>query len=236
MTTTQRDIVSATRTATARETGGLPQVPRLAAALGMSLLLWLYVASIADPPNRIQYPSVPVEVRNLNQQLVRRGPAPTVSIEMRPIPGANRVTDTAPPSPYVDLAGLGTGFHVVPVRLEDTNNALSVEIQPPQVRVQLVPAMTATLPVQIGSESGTSSRLAADVQISPEQVTITGAEGDVDRVKAVRANVNWQTFVPGTTVSAPIIAVNEEGHQVNAVSISPPRVQVTLPPEATVTP
>ncbi len=234
--TTRREAAPSVRTTRALETPGLPRLPRVAAALGMSLLLWLYVASIAEPPNRVQYPSVPVEVRNLGTSLVRSGPVPTVSIEMRPRPGTDGVGNEGLPQAYVDLRGLGAGTHTVPVRVENMENALSMNVQPPQVRIRLEPAVSATLPVIVPGTNGPNSALARSARTEPQEAQVTGTGADVQRVHSVQVNVDWQAFAPGTSVSAPLVAVDRAGRSITTVSISPERVDVTVPVATTPTP
>lgn len=236
MSATEGRTPTASRAPRVRE-AALPQLPRLAVALGMSLLLWLYVASISEPANRTRYPRIPIEVRNVRESLILSRDPPGVSIEVRPLPGAALGAAARAPSAYIDLAGRGPGSHLAPVRVEEVDDAEVVNVQPRQVRVQLEPTRSAVLPVRLSPTTrGPAAASLARAVVQPAQVTVEGSQGELQRVAQVRADVDPRALEPGAQQTAPLLAVDAAGRAVDAVRLLPSQVVVTLPPAATATP
>lgn len=236
MSATEGRTPTASRAPRVRE-AALPQLPRLAVALGMSLLLWLYVASIGEPANRTRYPRVPIEVRNVRENLILSRDPPGVSIEVRALPGASLGATAGVPSAYIDLAGRGPGAHLAPVRVEEVDGAEVVNVQPRQVRVQLEPTRSAVLPVRLSpTVRGPAAASLTRAVVQPAQVTVEGSQGELQRVAQVRADVDPRALAPGTQQAAPLLAVDAAGRAVDTVRLVPSQVVVTLPPAATATP
>ena len=221
----------------ARSRDGIARVPRAAIALGMSLLLWLYVSAISNPaevPPGTVYSAVPVELRNVDPNLLPVGTPPRVTVRVRSIQGIGS-SDDSPPTAYVDLRGVGPGTELAPVRVEAPNNVRIVSVTPPQSRVRLEPAESRTMPVRMAGD-GVALNLLGTATLEPRQVRVSGASGVISQVEEVVAVVDALEMEPGTTHTVPVQAVDAAGKPVDAVTITPSEVQLKLPPAATPSP
>ncbi len=223
-----------------REPAGLSRLPRLAVALGMSLLFWLYVSSISDPTQpqtRTIHPKVPVAVRNINQDLLIVGELPSVDVQIANAGQNGAGRDNVAPEPYVDLKNLGPGTTTVPVRIENLENTNALVIQPQQITVRLEEAQRTAFPVKLRYiAANTQSFDPADLRLSPNEVIVTGPQRSVNRVVEVRANVDLGSLSPDVAQAEKLLAVDRAGKTVDDVNIEPAEVLVRIPPPATSTP
>lgn len=223
-----------------REPAGLSRLPRLAVALGMSLLFWLYVSSISDPTQpqtRTIHPNVPVAVRNINQDLLIVGELPSVDVQIANAGQNGADRDNVAPEPYVDLENLGPGTTTVPVRIENLENTNALVIQPPQITVRLEEAQRTAFPVKLRYiAANTESFDPADLRLSPDEVIVAGPRRSVNRVVEVRANVDLGSLSPDVSQAERLSAVDRAGKTVDGVTIEPAQVLVRIPPPATSAP
>lgn len=224
------------RSTSAREAVHLPQLQRVAVALGMSALLWMYVAAISEAPQRVLYPSLQVGIRNPGQGLVVVSEPPAVSIETS-APRGTRNGEDVEPRPYIDLAGLPAGRHAVPVRVESIPAAEVTSIQPPQASIVLERAESKPVPVRLEAMEGTKTADQLELlDFAPTQVTVKGPADALARVDRAVADIAVEDLAPGSTISVTLVPVNRSGRQVSGVSANPQAVVVTLPAAGTATP
>ncbi len=207
-------------------------------ALLLAVMVWMVAVNEAQgPPVEVTYPpqGVPIETVNVPEGLVlfdqikRR-----VSVRLRG-PRAN-IESLTPEDfrAFVDLAGLDAGVHEVPVQLQCANCA--------QERVNLLGWDPKRISVRLDELTKRSVRVEVSLQGSPAigyqtqtptavpaWVHISGPRSQVEKVAAVRAYV--YLFNADATVQKEItpVAVDEKGNLVNGVTITPNRVEVTVP-------
>jgi len=240
LTTTDRDTPITTRLRGAGEPTSLSRLPRLAVAVGMSLLLWLYVSSISDP-TRPQtstiHPNVPVTVRNIAQNLLIVGDLPTVEIQISNIGRTGPASEAVTPEAFVDLENIGPGNTSVPVRIENLENVGTVIVQPPRVTVRIEEAQRASFRVKTRIiAADTQSINPADLRLSTDRVTVRGPRRSLNRIVEVRANVDMATLAPDVSQSVTLLATDRAGKEVDGVAIEPAEVSVRMAPPATSTP
>lgn len=238
--TERRDSTPVTRPHSVRSrTDSFTRLPRAAVALGMSVLLWLYVGAISNPqsaPSVTFYPEVPVKLSNLDQSLLLAGTSPTVAVRVRNVGGP---TDeiTGQPAVFVDLSGLGPGTRLIPVNIEGLNDRRVVSIEPPQVRITLEKAQRRVFSVQarvIGLTSAT--RPDTELTVSPPEVTVVGSKAAIQKVSAVTAVVEEAAIRPGAVQTVPVQAVDPAGRPLQGLTLNPAEVRVTAPVSPTATP
>lgn len=215
----------------ARERIRLTWLPRVAIAVGTSLLLWLYVAATSEPnrPNTTRYPAVAVRILNQDGGLVLAGDAPTVSVLVRDRSGSLDAGDGAP-QVYIDLAGRGEGAQLIPVQVRDGGGGDVLSVQPAQVRVVLELAASVTLPVRVLPAPGDDPESLPDgLVVEPGRVTVVGSGREVERIRVLRVDVSAEELPPGSSRTLPVLAVDRAGRPVDAERIDPPEVTVTRP-------
>lgn len=223
-----------------RARDGIPRAPRLAVAVGMSFLLWLYVSAVTDPtiaPPSTVYSSVPVELRQIGADVVPQGNPPSVSVRVLSERGAAD-EDVVAPKAWVDLTGAGPGNEIRSVRVDVPSGVSLVSVTPPQVRVRLEASVERVMPVRAATQGLTQDR-EIPVEFSPQQVVVTGGSVSVSRITEVVAVFDFEDLPPGARLEATVQARNAKGAAVTNVSISPAQIVVTRPPTSatpTITP
>lgn len=214
----------------------LSRVPRAIISLGMAVLLWLYVGSIAAPeqPSRL-YPGIPVQVRNLSDSLVLASDPQPVSLRLRLADSAGTGATSPQPAAFVDLTGVGAGVRWVPVRTEGLDGAEVLSIDPPRVRLALEPAVHRTMNVSVRLEPAQKQADLSSVQIAPAQVTLTGTRASIQRVRQVAAILDPAELAARSGSAVPLQAFDSAGRPVDRVTISPPDVAITFTPAASPT-
>ncbi|ACZ42725.1 YbbR family protein [Thermobaculum terrenum ATCC BAA-798] len=211
------------------------RLPRAAIALGMAILLWLYVTSTIDT-QRILYPAVEVELRNLPPDMVLVSRVPTVTVTIQPLsPVLGGQIDR--PRAYVDLSGVGPGVHTLPVQIEGLPGAQIVDVSPRRVRVILRKILSRKYPVQVQmSPQGINTNGKLKFTVEPKEVTVSGTMNQLSRVQKVVANINQQTLKPGTEITAEVQAYDENNRVIDSVTIDPQQVKIRITPQETPTP
>lgn len=203
------------------------RAPRALAALGMSLLLWLYASSITTLGQPVLYPSVPVGLRNIRGDVVLVGTAPTVKVRVQSTGGAD--TDPGQPEAYVDMAGAGPGAVSLPVHIDGLRDSQVVSIEPPQVRLMLETAEERNMPVDVRVISDRSDTPTESLPSEPDNVIVRGSAKAVRRVRAVTAVLELPDVAPGLTQAVPVQAVDRAGRPVQDVTLTPSEVDITIP-------
>lgn len=223
-----------------REPAGLSRLPRLAVAFGMSLLFWLYVSSITDPSQpqtSTIHPNVPIEVRNIDQNLLIVNTLPSVNVQIANAGRTEEEGDGDTPVPYVDLVNLGPGNRVVQVQVDNVNDPNAVAIQPAQIPVWIEEVHRTSFPVTIRYiAANTKAFDPANLQLSPDRVIVRGARRNVSRVVEVRTNVDLASLSPDAPQTQTLFATDRAGKTITDVTIDPKEVLVRLPAPAASTP
>ncbi len=223
-----------------REPAGLSRLPRLAVALGMSLLFWLYVSSISDPTEpqtSTIHPNLPIAVRNIDQDLLIVNKLPSANVQIANTGRNEEERDQDTPVPYVDLGNLMPGNRMVQVQVDNVNDPNAVAIQPAQIPVWIEEVHRTSFPVTTRYiAADTNAFDPADLRLSPDRVIVRGARRNVSRVAEVRMNVDLASLSPDAPQTQTLFATDRAGRSVNDVAIDPPKVLVRLPPPATSTP
>ncbi|UOQ44561.1 CdaR family protein [Halobacillus salinarum] len=133
---------------------------------------------------------------------------------------------------YVDLNGLKPGTHNVPVQHTGISNRITTTIEPKTVDVTIEKKISKEF--QVGVDYINGSQISNDfdlgeAEMSPEKVTVTGAESVMDKVEVVKAIVNiTNTEDSVEKMEAPVKVYDGQGNELN-VLVDPPSVDVNVP-------
>lgn len=132
---------------------------------------------------------------------------------------------------YADLSKLGIGHHTVKLKTSGVNSELRAALTPEQIKVNIQPRATTTVPVEVrlSSKSVSGGYEVGTPKSSMSNVQVSGARDEVRRVAKVVAEVS----VPKNTTSdlhrqVTLQAVDKHGRILNVI-ISPNSVSVTVP-------
>lgn len=139
---------------------------------------------------------------------------------------------------FADLKGLNPGKHVVKLQAEGLNKEISYKINPATISVNIQKRKTTTFPIQVkfnerrlaqGYKSGTPV-------LDNNTISASGAEGDVNAISEVVAQVNVSSNQIKSTISQEVLleALDVNGKTLNVV-MTPSTVGVTIPVESTKT-
>ncbi|WP_203649690.1 CdaR family protein [Secundilactobacillus yichangensis] len=132
---------------------------------------------------------------------------------------------------FANLTGLRAGEHRVQLKQDGLNRDINYQIAPATIKVNIQPRQTVSFPVSVQYDK---SRIAKNyVAGSPNSdvtsVKATGAEGEIDRISRVVAQLNLaQNTKKSINSEAVIEALDKNGQTVNVI-LTPATTQVNLP-------
>lgn len=134
---------------------------------------------------------------------------------------------------WIDLSNLPPGLHDVPVQVEVSDQAVTVvEKRPSTVNIRLEPLAELQVPVTVEVvDSAPVGYIARQPVISPTVATVSGPAMVVSQVSQVVADVYLRGAKEAVRRSVDLSARNTNGDVLNKLTITPPKVEVTVPVE-----
>jgi YbbR domain-containing protein len=210
------------------------QIGRIVLSMVLAILLWFYVTSLENPARVTEFNDMTIEQRNVGTSLKVINNLPTVDVSVQAPQNVMSTLRPADVHPFVDLRGLDTGVHQVPVKLEVNGAAgrslISSSVAPSEVQVQIEAQASRTLTVAVRTEGTPAFGYGIEQpQVDPVEVSVTGSAEAVARVAQVVVAVN--VTGEGTTqqgLKNPV-ALDANGQTVPGLTFSPESVQVVVP-------
>jgi YbbR domain-containing protein len=215
-------------------------------ALGLSLMIWIFVTFTTNPDVRETFTTPPVTVNAMSSDLVIMNPetglprqdqdelSPVdvqISTDQRTLSALNSSDFAA----SVSLDTLGAGTHLVPVDVAvPSDNVRILAVEPEELSIRLESVVTSTVPITIdviGSppfsyERGEPSVSSDNEDI--EQVEITGPLSLVERVNSVGATVNIEQLQSTFVSTISLVPYDANGDPVEGVTSDPEQVNVRI--------
>lgn len=134
---------------------------------------------------------------------------------------------------WIDLSNLAPGLHDVPVQVQVSDQAVTVvEKRPSTVNVRLEPLAEIQVPIIVEVvDSAPVGYIARQPVISPTVATVSGPAIVVGQVSQVVADVYLRGAKETVRRSVDLSARNTNGDVLGRLSITPPKVDVTVPVE-----
>lgn len=131
----------------------------------------------------------------------------------------------------VDLSNLGSGVHSVAVQVQILPHLVRLVSQDPQqITITLDSITTQVLPVNLNVTGKPPVGYQAQTPLlDPAQVTVTGPESLISKVKQARINIDITNANQTITRDVVPLLLNTEGQSVSGLTISPEAVTVTQP-------
>jgi len=210
-------------------------LPTAVSAIVLAIAVWTLAVTNTDP----------VEMRNLGRpvEIEISGQNPSYVIT-NDVPQQISVTLSAPNSTWdtsltatssvraiIDLSGLNPGRYTVPINVQVSAQPVKIEsYMPDVVEVQLeeIYSEAFTITLQQPSSPGIGYE-AGKPQLDAEVATISGPSSAVERVVDVYAVLDVSQAVEDIDEELPLRAVDDNGVDVDEVSISPEIVNVKVP-------
>jgi YbbR domain-containing protein len=207
-------------------------------AFVLAAVVWVSAVMSADPnEERVLAREVPIETIGQNPALQIMGdPESAVRLTMNaPQSVWSQLNgDISTIRAWIDLAGLGSGTHTLPVQVQIRSDLLVrlVRQEPESVVVAMEALVTRVFEVtpKISGETPTGYQTGTPI-IDPPEVTISGPESTVDKVKEVRVLLDISGASQTVTKTVAPIARDASGRPVTGLTIAPDQVTITQPIE-----
>lgn len=201
----------------------------------LAVSVWVSAVIAADPDDTRPFPTpIPIEIIGQDPNLVITNTY-TKQIEIvlqAPQSVWNQLTsDDNSVRAVVDISNLSAGNHQVPIQVQ-------VAIQPVRIMstsldsLELVieKLLTQTRPIEIITNGNPAIGYEAQTaQLSTKDVIISGPESNVQRVKKIGATLDIASVRQDVISEVDLLPLDENNQQVAGVSLSPAKIQVTVP-------
>lgn len=212
------------------------QLNTIALSVLLGLIVWLIAINQENPILQAKFDErLPVTVRGLADTLqpVQDLSRETVQVTLQAPKSSWDNLDISDFTAYIDLSGLGAGVHDVDVQVDVVDPKVTiVDIQRPELRVQLDEVISKTVPVRVDIMDSTA--FGYDWQpplMDPATVLISGPKTQVDQVSVAKAEVYLRNAKNQVERSQPVIPQNSQGQPVARVTADPAVVRVVVPVE-----
>jgi YbbR domain-containing protein len=205
-------------------------------AFVLAVAVWVTAVTSANPDATQVYPHpVPIEYIGQDPGLIMTGGEVPQQVEVT-LRAPRSIWDSllagdASVRAVVDLTGLGTGTHLVIVRIQiGITPVLITSVTPQTFNLSLEPQVTRSMAINltltgnpaIGYEVGTAV-------LNPTEVVITGAESLVSKIDHIQATLDLTNARQNITASIPLKVEGAGGKVISGVAVLPDIVQVSLP-------
>lgn len=212
----------------------LDQLGTVLLAFILALIVWLIAISRENPTitNTFSQP-VQIRVRGLAPDL-----APVQDLEgesIRPVlQGPQSAWQNLEPNDitaYIDLAGLGTGDHIVDVQIDVLDPKVTlVMTEQPELRITLDKVLTKTLPIMVSILDGAAAGYEWQAPVvNPISATVRGPAVHVEEVSYLETTVLLQGAKQQVDQIRDVLAYRQNQTVVDGVTISPSSVRIVVP-------
>ncbi|HET9495636.1 MAG TPA: CdaR family protein [Chloroflexia bacterium] len=210
------------------------RIGRIALSIVLAVLMWFYVTSLENPARVTEFNDIPIEARNVGQNLKIINPLTGADVTLQAPQNVMSTLRPADVHPFVDLQGLSAGVHQIPVQLEVNGAAgrslISSSVDPQELQVQLEAQAARVMTVTARTQGTPAFGFGIEQpQVDPTEVTVTGPQDAVNRVGQliVEVNINGEATTQQGLISP--IALDSEGQQIRGLTFEPESVQVVVP-------
>lgn len=209
-------------------------LPKLALSFILAVAVWISSVTEADPIQERLYPQpVPIEFIGQDPALINIVDAPDqISLTLSaPQSIWNRLlAEQVPIRAVVDLSGLTSGQHILPVQIQVGIRPVEVvSYTPNNVTVVLEPLASRSMNIQLVQQGEPAVGFQADPpQVSEKAAVVSGPESLVKKVQEVRALLNYNRASENIDRLVNLQALDASGGVVEGVSITPDRVNVSV--------
>lgn len=203
---------------------------RLGLALVLATALWLYVTGKQDPVQSFDYPfPLTIGSQNIRDGLTITNNLPTVRVRVQANRQNTPVTQTSFHT-FVDLTGIGKGFHYAKVKVLPDPGIQVLQVTPPMVGVALDTIKEKHVPVHYKSLSKPASGYNVAVLFNPDTVVVSGPESVVSQVSQALVYLDLAGLTSSTNGVYSVSPANTQKFTVPSrlLSLQPGQVRVNV--------
>lgn len=204
-------------------------------AFALSIAVWISAVTSADPDEtRTLTNPVPVEIIGRSSNLVLGSDIPTqVEVTLR---APTSVWDLIEADPklvkaILDISRLGAGEHTSELQIQiDARPVQIVSVAPKTITFNLEPLTTKIFDIDLSivGEVAVGYQV-GEVSFEPVQVSIAGAQSQVQKVKRVRIEIDLNGIRENFDQMIQVEVLDENGQSVDGLTVTPDSVRVFLP-------
>lgn len=203
-------------------------------ALILAVMVWVSAVTSSDPTQEQAFPKpIPLQIIGQDPALIMVSDLPDnvnlvlsapKSIWERLISEQNTVRAV------VDLGGLSAGKHEVQIQIQVRVQPVKIVTYSPQtLTIVLEELATRTYPIHLVERNEPAVGFEASrPQLSQSTAIVSGAKSLVDRVKEVRAVLDYASATQDIRQTLSLIALDTNGMRLEGLSISPEQVSVSV--------
>lgn len=208
-------------------------------SLLIATALWLYVMTKEDPRDKQTYSGVVVQVKNQDslkiREMVLMNPDDEYRVDVR-VEGLRSELLHFDPSNIiatVDLSGYGEGEMKVPVQVQLINNNQNIkfyDVQPKELKYTFEKIITEEKVINVKTEGELlNGNIMGEISTDIDRIKITGPRSLVNRVVEAVAVADVTGRKEKSTLTLPILLLDNEKKVVTEVSYEPKVVNVSVP-------
>ncbi|MFC1878415.1 YbbR-like domain-containing protein [Chloroflexota bacterium] len=200
----------------------------------LAVVVWVSAVVTADPNEERTYKPVPIELRGLGEDMLLVSDIQSqVNITLIAPSSIWERLNTQPEllQAWIDLTGLGSGEHTIPVQtLVDISPFRYVQIDPEIIYLTLEKFVSERFPVELvingepplGYQKGS-------VLSEPMEVTVSGPQSIVERVVEARTSLEISGSTETVRRTMPVEVLDANENVVLGLTVVPKSVMVTQP-------
>jgi YbbR domain-containing protein len=203
-------------------------------SLALAVALWFFVGTDQTLSRQGTFPvQIPVELVNKPAYLEIYPPGSVEPVTVRisaPEDSWSRLRPTSFRA-VADLRNSKEGVQQVPVQVTSSDPDVRIlQVSPPAVTVRLEPIRAETLTVRVELEgSPPVGYINRTPSVSPETVTIRGADPVVRQVRSAVAVVRLESARSTIVQNVPVRPIDAQGNPVSGLTVDPELVTVRVP-------
>ncbi len=209
-------------------------LPAMLLALILAMMVWISAVTSSDPTQEQAFPRpIPLQVVGQDPALILVSDLPDnvslvlsapKSIWERLISEQNTVRAV------IDLGGLSSGKHEVQIQIQVRVQPVKIVSYSPQTLTVVLEELAArTFPIHLVERNEPAIGFEASrPQLSQSTALVSGPRSIVDRVKEVRAVLDYASATQDIKQTIPLLALDANGLRLEGLTISPDQVSVSV--------
>lgn len=204
-------------------------------AFALAIAVWISAVTSADPDEtRTLANPVPVEIIGQSSNLVLGSDVPdSVIVTLRAPSSVWNLIDTDPQlvKAILDISSLSAGEHTSEIQIQINARPVQiVSVAPKTVTFNLEPLTTQSFELDLSMVGEVAvGYQVGDVSLEPKEVSIAGAQSQVQKVKRVRVSVNLNGIRENFNQAVQVDVLDENGQAVDGLTVIPNEVDIFLP-------
>ncbi|BBB47544.1 CdaR family protein [Pelolinea submarina] len=210
-------------------------LPILLTALALAVAVWVLAVTTTDPVEKRNYSRpVELEVSGLNTNLIVTSELPeqvSLTLSAPSSIWTSELSNANVIRAFLDLSGLEAGNYTLPIDLQIDAQPVKVDnYSPKEVEVRLEQLYTKDLSITLVQPSSPAVGYEAGApKLSTDTATVSGPSSQVEKVAEIRATLDISQAKEDIDRDLELLALDENGLPVDNVTISPEKVNVTMP-------